>query len=190
MATFIESSLYLVLIIVKLGIVILLSWKIKSLSPSTATLLFILYSVFSGIALTPILFIYTTSSIFVVFLAASGMFVGMSLIGFFTKKDLSGIRRFLYMALFGLILAFILNFIFMLLVPHLVGTISLWLSVGAVLIFAGLTAYDTQNIKRIGQSLEYGDPFAQNLAIIGALKLYLDFINLFIHLLRLFGQRR
>jgi FtsH-binding integral membrane protein len=190
MSVFIGTGLFYVLIIAQLGLVILLSWKIKSLSPTTATLIFIFYSVISGITLSPILFAYTESSIFLAFLTASGMFIGMSLFGYFTKKDLSGIGRFLYMALIGLVIAFLLNIVFSLIAPSVVDAVSFWLSAAAVLIFAGLTAYDTQNIKKIGQSINSDDPFVQNLAIIGALKLYLDFINLFIHLLRLYAKRR
>ncbi|MCL2141499.1 MAG: Bax inhibitor-1/YccA family protein [Methanimicrococcus sp.] len=190
MSFFIESGLFYILIFVELAIVILLSWRIKSMSSSTATLAFIFYSVISGITLTPILFFYTESSIFLVFLTTSGMFIGMSLFGYFTKKDLSGIGRFLIMALIGLVIAMILNIILYMIAPETAILVSFGLSVVAVLIFAGLTAYDTQNIKKIGQTIDHNDPFAQNLAIIGALKLYLDFVNLFIHLLKLFGKRR
>ena len=172
-----------ILIIIELVVVLFLIWRIKSMSPSTAMIAFIFYSVLSGITLTPILTYYTLASVFVVFLISSGMFIGMSLVGYFIKKDLSGLGRFLMMALIGLIIAMIINiFLYS-------DTVSFAISVVAVLLFAGLTAYDTQKIKRIGQSMEYGDPYSQNMAIICALNLYLDFINLFIHMLRLFGRR-
>jgi Integral membrane protein, interacts with FtsH len=114
----------------------------------------------------------------------------MSLVGYFTKKDLSGVGRFLIMALIGLIVASILNMLLYLILPDLAGTVTFMLSVAGVLIFAGLTAYDTQKIKKIGASVDHGDPFTQNLVIVCALTLYLDFINMFLYMLRLFGQRR
>jgi len=179
-----------VLIILELIVVLLLIWKIKSMSPSTAMAAFIFYSVLSGITLTPILTYYTLASVFVVFLISAGMFVGMSLVGYFIKKDLSGFGRFLMMALIGLIIAMIANMLLFYFSPATASTMSLIISAVAVLLFAGLTAYDTQKIKKLGQSMEYGNPYSQNLAIICALNLYLDFINLFIHMLRLFGRRQ
>ena len=178
------------LIIIEFGLVIFLIWRIKSMSPTTAAAVFIIYSVASGITLTPILTFYTEASVFIVFLISAGMFIGMSLIGYFTKKDLSGVGRFLRMALIGLIIAMIANMFMFYFMPAAASQMSLLISVIAVLLFAGLTAYDTQKIKRMGESMEHGTPFSQKLAIICALNLYLDFINLFIHMLRLFGQRR
>jgi FtsH-binding integral membrane protein len=190
MALFLGSYLYFILIVVQFAIVLFLIWKIQSLSPTTATLVFIFYAVLSGITITPIFFAYTGASIFIVFLIASGMFIGMSLIGYFTKRDLSGIGRFLYMALIGLIIAMIANLALSIILKTAFPWLDFMISVAAVLIFSGLTAYDTQNIKKIGKTININEPYAQNMAIIGALKLYLDFINIFIHLLRLFGQRR
>ena len=179
------------LLIFELIIVIILSWAIKSLPPSIATLIFIFYSVLSGITLTPIIWnTYTEVSVFVAFFVAAGMFIGMSLVGYFTKKDLSGVGRFLIMALIGLILASLINLLLSFLFPGLVAPLTFLLSIAGVLIFAGLTAYDTQKIKNIAASVDHGDPFTQNLAIVSALNLYLDFINMFLYMLRLFGQRR
>ncbi|MDV0444640.1 Inner membrane protein YbhL [Methanimicrococcus sp. At1] len=189
-ATFLGTGLMFVLIIVELAVVILLSWKIKSMSPSMATAAFIFYALISGITLTPMIMYYTLSSVFIVFLITAGMFVGMSLVGYFIKKDLSGMGRFFLMALIGLIIASIVNIILYMIAPGTAVIMDFILSVVAVLLFAGLTAYDTQKIKKIGQSIEYGAPYSQNLAIICALNLYLDFINLFINLLRIFGDRR
>lgn len=118
------------------------------------------------------------------------MFIGMSLIGYFIKKDLSGVGRFFIMALIGLVIAMFANMILYWISPATASRMSFILSVFAVLIFAGLTAYDTQKIKKIGSSVDHGEPFTQNLAIVCALTLYLDFINLFLNLLRLFGNRR
>ncbi|MDL2261200.1 Bax inhibitor-1/YccA family protein [Methanimicrococcus sp. OttesenSCG-928-J09] len=189
--TFLENNMiYFGLVIVELVVVILLSWKIKSMSPSMAAAAFIFYALVSGITLTPILWVYTGASIFLVFLITAGMFVGMSLVGYFIKKDLGGMGRFFLMALIGLILASLVNIILYMISPGTAVIMDFILSVAAVLIFAGLTAYDTQKIKKIGQSIEYGAPYSQNLAIICALNLYLDFINLFINLLRIFGDRR
>lgn len=189
--TFLENNLiYFGLVIVELVVVILLSWKIKSMSPSMAAAAFIFYALVSGITLSPILWVYTGASIFVVFLITAGMFIAMSLIGYFIKRDLSGMGRFFIMALIGLILASLVNIILYMISPGTAVIMDFILSVVAVLIFAGLTAYDTQKIKKIGQSIEYGAPYSQNLAIVCALNLYLDFINLFINLLRIFGDRR
>ncbi|WNY22783.1 Inner membrane protein YbhL [Methanimicrococcus hongohii] len=188
--TFLENSIvYLGLLVVNLIVVIILSWKINSLSPQMAAAAFIFYSLVSGITLAPTLWVYTQASIFIVFLITAGMFVGMSLVGYFIKKDLSGMGRFFLMALIGLILASLVNIILYLISPSSAVIMDFILSVAAVLIFAGLTAYDTQKIKKIGQSIEYGAPYSQNLAIICALNLYLDFINLFLNLLRIFGNR-
>jgi len=178
------------LLIFQLIIVIILSWAIKSLPPSIATLVFIFYSVLSGITLTPVLTLYKVESVFIVFLIAAGMFIGMSLVGYFTKKDLSGLGRFLIMALIGLLLAMLLNMILFFISPTAYWWLTLLVSIAGVLIFAGLTAYDTQKIKNLGASVDHGDPFTQNLVIICALTLYLDFINMFLFLLRLFGNRR
>ena len=187
---FLNSTLIFGLLIFQLIVVIILSWAIKSLPPAIATLIFVFYSVLSGITLTPIFLSYTIESIFIVFGITAGMFGCMSLVGYFTKKDLSGIGRFLIMALIGLIIASLINMLLYFILPTLAGTVTFLLSIAGVLIFAGLTAYDTQKIKKIGMSVDHGDPFTQNLVIVCALTLYLDFINMFLFLLRLFGNRR
>lgn len=181
---------YFILLILELLVVIILSWKIKSMSPAMASGAFIIYALLNGITLTAIIMSYTISSVFIVFVVTAGMFIGMSLVGFFTKKDLSGIGRFAIMALIGIILAMILNMLLYMIMPSTAVWIDLGISIIAVLIFAALTAYDTQKIKEMGKSIEYGAPYSQNLAVICALNLYLDFINLFLNLLRIFGDRR
>jgi len=187
-----SKSIVFGLLIFQLIIVIALSWAIKSLPPAIATLVFIFYSVLSGITLTPILLFYEMGSVYVAFVIAAGMFIAMSFVGYFIKKDLSGVGRFLIMALIGLILASIVNMVLCFILPNFAATVwvTFFLSIAGVLIFAGLTAYDTQKIKKIGASVDHGDPFTQNLVIICALTLYLDFINMFLYLLRLFGNRR
>ena len=130
------------------------------------------------------------ASVFIAFIVAAGMFIGMSLVGYFIKKDLSGLGRFLIMALIGLIVAMLINMILYFIFPAAAGVMTFLLSIAGVLIFAGLTAYDTQKIKNLGASVDHGEPFTQNLVIVCALTLYLDFINMFMFLLRLFGKRR
>ena len=185
-----SSAIIFGLLIFQLIVVIILSWAIKSLPPAIATLIFIFYSVLSGITLTPIFLSYEIWSLFIVFGITAGMFICMSLVGYFTKKDLSGVGRFLIMALIGLIIASLINMLLYFILPGMAGMMTFLLSIAGVLIFAGLTAYDTQKIKKIGQSVDHGAPFTQNLVIICALTLYLDFINLFLYMLRLFGNRR
>lgn len=185
-----SGTMMFVLLIIELVVVVALSWKINSMSPAMAAAAYIFYAVVSGITLTPVLAFYTTVSIFIVFLISAGMFIAMSLVGYFIKKDLSGLGRFFMMALIGLIIAMLANMLLYYISPSTASIMTLLLSVVAVLLFAGLTAYDTQKIKKIGQSMEYGVQYSQNLAIICALTLYLDFINLFLNLLRIFGQSR
>ena len=185
-----SGTMIFVLLIIELIVVVALSWKIDSMSPAMAAAAYIFYAVVSGITLTPVLTYYTTASIFIVFLISAGMFIAMSLVGYFIKRDLSGLGRFFMMALIGLIIAMLANMLLYYISPETASIMTLLLSVVAVLLFAGLTAYDTQKIKKIGQSMEYGAQYSQNLAIICALTLYLDFINLFLNLLRIFGQSR
>lgn len=161
------------LLIAELGLVWYLSARIESLSTETATLLFFLYAAMNGVTLSLIFLVYTATSISTVFLTAAGTFGLMSIYGATTKKDLSGVGGIAIMGLFGLIIASIINLF--------VGSANAdWLiSVIGVLVFVALTAYDTQKIQQSHMS-----------PILGALHLYLDFINLFIYMLRLFGTRR
>ena len=172
------------LIIGELALVFIISGMINRLSLTTATLLFVLYSVINGITLSSIFMVYTTTSIAKVFFITAGTFGVMALIGYNTKKDLSSIGRLAFMALIGLIIATLVNVFFV----KSTG-FDLMLSYLGVLIFVGLTAYDTQKIKQMFLSVEYADESAQKIALLGALSLYLDFINLFLYLLRIFGSR-
>lgn len=142
------------------------------------------FSAIMSVSLAPIFLVYTGASIARVFLITSATFGSLSLYGYTTKKDLSGWGSFLYIGLFGLIIASIVN-IFM-------RSSGLYyaLSYIGILIFAGLTAYDTQNLKSMYYHSAVNDEFADKIAISGALSLYLDFINMFIYLLRLMGDRR
>ncbi len=173
------------LIIAELVIVFTLSAAVHKLSSFAATSLFILYSVLNGITLSAVLLVYTSQSVFTAFLTTAGMFGAMSLYGLVTKRDLTGMGSFMMMGLFGLIIAMVVNMFLG------SGTLDLAISVLGVIIFLGLTAYDTQALRNMGESAPMDDALAiRRGTIIGALKLYLDFINIFLMLLRLFGDRR
>ncbi len=180
-----------VLIIAELGLVVSISAGVNRLSPTTATALFLLYSVVNGVTLSSIFFAYSIGTIYKAFAAAALTFGGMSLYGYTTKKDLSGIGSYLIMGLIGLIIASLINIFWN------NGVMDAIITYIGVFIFVGLTAYDTQKIKQMsyaveqGEALGYTDAAApRRIAIIGALTLYLDFINLFLYLLRLFGRSR
>lgn len=179
-----SKAIFFGLIIAELAMVILLSARLHKLSLTTATLMFITFSVLNGVTLSSIFLIYTASSIATTFFICAGTFAAMSAYGAFTKTDLSSIGKLLFMALIGLIIATVVN-----LFVHSTG-LDLIISYAGVLIFVGLTAWDTQKIKLMLADADYMDEGAQKIALIGALSLYLDFINLFIYLLRIFGARR
>lgn len=170
--------------IAQIVLVIWLSARLPKMSMTSATLLFILYSALMGVTMSTIFMIYTMSSIASVFFITAGTFLVMSLIGFFTRIDLTRVGSLLFMALVGLIIASVVN-IFL----HS-DTLYWVVSYAGVVIFVGLTAYDTQKIKNT--FIQYGvvDEMGQKLALYGAFSLYLDFINLFLHLLRIMGDRR
>ncbi len=171
------------LVIGELILVFSLSARIHKMSITTATIMFVLYSVINGVTLAPLLFFYTKTSIAKVFFITAGTFGVMSLIGYTTKTDLSSIGKILFMALIGLIIATVVN-LFM----HS-STLDLIISYAGVVIFVGLTAWDTQKIKRMLAMCEEPDEQAHKIALMGSLALYLDFINLFIWLLRILGDR-
>ena len=171
------------LFIGELVLVFVLSSRIMSLSFVTASLMFVIYSIMNGVFFSFILLAYTEQSIATTFLITAGTFAAMSLFGFVTKRDLSTMGRILFMLLIGLIIATVVN-IFM-----KAEGLTLILNYAGVVIFVGLTAYDTQSIKQMLQ--EHGDKEgAEKIALLGSLSLYLDFINLFIYLLRFFGESR
>ena len=150
-----------------------------------ATTLFMLYSALTGLTLSGILYAYTAESIAATFVVTAGMFGSMSLYGYTTKRDLSGLGSMLFMGLIGIILASLVNF-------WLKSETLMWaVTYIGVVIFVGLTAYDTQKLKNIGTQLDVNDKaHLRKYSILGALTLYLDFINLFLMLLRIFGNRR
>lgn len=172
------------LIIGELVLVFVISGMIHKISITTATLLFVLYSVINGLTLSPLLYAFTETSIAKVFFITAGTFGVMSLIGYTTKTDLSSIGKILFMALIGLIIATVVN-LFM----HS-STLDLIISYAGVVIFVGLTAWDTQKIKNMLATCEEPNEQAHKIALLGSLTLYLDFINLFIYLLRILGDRK
>ncbi|MBQ7514463.1 MAG: Bax inhibitor-1/YccA family protein [Prevotella sp.] len=175
--------LFWVLIIAEFGLVFGVSGAINRLSLVTATLMFILYSVINGALLSYIFLAYTASSVSTVFFITAGTFGAMALIGYTTKTDLTSMGKILFMALIGLIIATVVNLFIK------SEGMTLILSYVGVLIFVGLTAWDSQKIKQMLLQAPDAGEGAQKLALLGALTLYLDFINLFIYLLRIFGKR-
>ena len=168
------------LIIAELALVIILSSFIFRMSFLTATLMFIAYSILNGATLASIFLLYTASSFFV----TAGTFGAMALFGYFTKRDLSGIGNMGYMALIGIIIATVVNL-------FLRSETMMWvITYIGVLVFVALTAYDTQKIKKMVMNAEVVDESTQKIALLGSLTLYLDFINLFLYLLRILGSRK
>jgi FtsH-binding integral membrane protein len=176
---------YIVLIIAELGLVFYLALRITKMSRGSAMVAFFAYATLNGITLSSIFIIYTASSIATAFLVSAGMFAGMSILGAVTKKDLSKFGSICIMAVWGIIIASIVNMFVR------SGPFSFVLSIITVLVFAGLTAYDTQKLKRLqAQITDNGTGMYAKMAIYGALQLYLDFINMFLALLRIFGRSR
>ena len=171
-------------VIAEFALVFALSAALNRLSLSVATLLFVVYSVLNGVMFSSIFLVYTMSSVANVFFITAGTFAAMAAYGYFTKSDLTTLGKYLLMALIGLVIATVVNIF--------VGSsmLSLIISYAGVLIFVGLTAYDSQKIKQMLAQQVDADETAQKVALLGALTLYLDFINLFLYLLRLLGNRR
>jgi len=181
--TIYSGPLSIVLLLGTLGLVFFISFRINRLQYTTAMTLFMVYAGLLGVTLSAIFLQYTGTSITRVFFISAASFGALSLYGYTTQRDLSGMGSFLVMGLFGLILASLVNLIW----PS--GALSFAISVIGVGVFAGLTAYDTQRIKEMYDSMDDDGTMGRK-AIMGALSLYLDFINLFLMLLRLVGDRR
>jgi len=179
-----KTPLFYVAIFAPLGIAIYFSMRIAKLSYETARSLFYLYAFLIGISFAFIFEVYTGESIAQTFLVCSATFGSMSLYGYTTRTDLTKLGSFLIMGLFGLIISMVVNLFF-----FKSGGMSLLLSAIAVVIFTGLTAFDVQRIKRMYSEVDSQETAGKK-ALFGAFALYLDFINLFIHLLRLMGSRR
>jgi|SRR5579875_1440607 len=183
-AIVVNRFLFFGLVIGELLLVGSLVGFVRKLSPVAATAIFILYSVLNGLTLSIIFLIYTAGSIASTFFITAGIFAVMSLYGWFTGNDLTKFGNLLFMLLIGLIIASVVN-IFM----HSQAIYWIVTYLG-VFVFVGLIAYDTQKLKELGGTVDATTGDGRKLAIIGALSLYLDFINLFIMLLRIFGKRR
>ena len=180
------SPMFMILIFAELGMVFYLSARIDKIQPGTATGLFLGYAVLNGLTLSTVFLAYTGASIGGTFVITAGMFGAMAVYGMVTKRDLSGMGSFLFMGLIGIIIASVVNI-------FLKSSSVYWaISVIGVLVFVGLTAWDVQKIKTMGEQgiMEQGEAAIRKGSIIGALALYLDFINLFLMLLRFFGGSR
>jgi FtsH-binding integral membrane protein len=178
-----QSPLMWVFVLAPLGLVFALSYGINRLSAGTALMLFFVYAGLLGLSLASIFLVYTGASITRVFFISAATFGAMSLYGYTTQRDLTGMGSFMMMGLIGIIIASLVNMFL-----HSTG-LDWAISVIGVLVFVGLTAYDTQRIKEMYDVNDDGT-IAGRKAVMGALSLYLDFINLFLMLLRMFGDRR
>lgn len=176
-----SNSVYIILAIVEIGLVIAITAAINKISTSTATLLFFLFAIVNGATLSLIFYIYAPGSIAKTFFITAGTFGAMSVYGYFTNRDLTKIGSFLFFALIGLIICTLVNLFLK------SETMDWIISFAGVLIFLGLTAWDTQQVKKMASMAP--DESLGKLATMGALSLYLDFINLFLYLLRFFGDR-
>ena len=177
-----NQFLYLGLILAELGLVFYLSARAERLAPGTATALFGLYAALNGVTLSFVLLAYTGQSVADAFVVTAGMFGAMALFGSTTKRSLAGVGQFVFMGLIGLVLASLVGLFW-----HN-NALQFVISVVGVIVFTGLTAWDAQRLKQMALAIPEGQ--AGSLAIVGALSLYLNFINLFLSLLTLFGNRR
>jgi len=178
-----NSILFYGLLIGEVGLVIYLSARIQKMSAEAATAAFIIYSILNGVTLSLLLLVYTGAPIASTFFTTAATFGAMSAYGYFTKRDLTTMGSYLQMALIGFIIASVVNIFW-------ANSTMYWIiSYVGVLLFVGLTAYDTQKIKKMGAFAD-GTQITQKMAILGALRLYLDFINLFLMLLRILGDRK
>jgi FtsH-binding integral membrane protein len=174
--------LFLVLVLGQLGLVYWISARVATLRPSTAATLFVVYAATNGITFSVILLAFTGASIASAFLTTAGMFGALALYGTLTKRSLLGLGQFAFMGLIGIVIASLVGLFWQ------NDTLQFMISACGVIVFTGLTAYDAQKLK--GMALAVEGPQTGSYAISGALSLYLDFVNLFIMILRLFGDRR
>jgi FtsH-binding integral membrane protein len=170
------------LMIAQLGIVFVLSARVQRLAASTASLLFVAYSALTGVTISFVLLAYTGESVATTFFITAGMFGGMAAYGTTTRRSLAGFGQFLFMGLIGVVLASVIGLFWQ------NGTLQFVISVVGVIVFTGLAAYDAQRLRSMALALPTGQ--TGSYAIVGALALYLDFINLFLFLLRFTGSRR
>ena len=177
------GPLRLIIMLAPLGFVMVLSFGINRLSTVAAQALFWAFAGVMGLSLSTIFIVYTTASVAQTFFASAAAFAGLSLWGYTTKRNLTGMGQFLIMGVVGILVAMLINMFVQ------SGPLDLVISVLGVLLFAGLTAYDTQKIKSMYYAVQ-GSEFAAKSVVMGALQLYLDFINMFLFLLRFMGNRR
>ncbi len=179
-----RGGLIFILMLAQIGIVVWLSAAIGRISVTTATIGFSIYATLNGVIFSTLFLVYTGASIASTFITTAATFAAVSVYGFVTKKDLTSIGSFLFMALIGLIIASVVNMFIK------SSGFDLILSYVGVFIFIGLTAYDTQQLKHIHEQGVGAGEALQKVSLMGALRLYLDFINLFLLLLRIMGRRR
>lgn len=182
-----HASWFTPLIVIELLLVLAIGWMIDKISPAVAGIMFAVYAVLNGMTLSWIFLAYELGSVGTIFLVTAGTFGGMSLFGYITKRDLTGIGSLCMMGLWGLVISAVVNIFWK------NDMLQFMTSCVGVVVFVGLTAYDTQKIKMIALASADGEitgANARKLAVLGALTLYLDFINLFLYLLRLFGRRK
>lgn len=177
-------GLMILLVLAQFGLVMSLQLALPRMSTGTAGIVYLAYAVLSGVTLSSVFLMYSIESLVITFAATAGMFAVMALYGYFTDSDLSSLGSFLFMGLIGLIIANVVN--------AFIGSadFSLITSAFGVMIFTLFTAYDVQMIKRLGSQMYGSSEDMFKVSLIGALKLYLDFVNLFLYLLRFFGQQR
>ena len=173
-----------ILLLAELGLVFYLSARVTKMSAAAAASAFLVYSVLSGLTLSVIFFVYTQGAIFQAFLTAGGMFAVMSVYGMVTKRDLTSWGAFFFMGLIGVLICMVINIFLR------SSALGFAASLIGVVVFVGLTAYDTQKLKAIAEQTQGEPALAARLAVNGSLMLYLDFVNLMLYLLRLFGRRR
>lgn len=179
-----SSLLMWAVMLAPIGMVLIMSFAFNRLSFGALMGLFLAYSLVNGISLSVIFLIYSSAAISKVFFITAGLFASMAVVGYTTKTDLTKLGSILMMAVLGIVIASVVNyFLESAAFDYLISCIG-------VLVFTGLVAYDTQKVKRIGAGVEFGTAAAGKLALMGALSLYLDFINLFLFMLRVFGGRR
>ena len=174
----------LIAVIAEFGLVIAISWGLSRLSSGVATMLFIVYAALNGFTLSMLFLAFDIGSVFLAFATTAALFAVMSIIGYTTKVDLSKMGTFLMMAVIGLLIAMVVNIFVN------SGALDTVISMAGVLIFTALTAYDTQRIGRMAAQMSMNGEGEVKFGIFGALKLYLDFINMFLFVLRLLGRRR
>ena len=180
----VNPIILLIAVIAEFGVVIAISWGLSRLSSGVATMLFIVYAALNGFTLSMLLLAFSIGSVFLAFVTTAALFGVMSIIGYTTNVDLSKMGTFLMMAVIGLLIAMVVNIFFN------SGPLDTVISLAGVLIFTALTAYDTQRIGRMAAQMSMNGEGEVKFGIFGALKLYLDFINMFLFILRLLGRRR